>query len=391
MDDPPDRNLGRRLADAVLGADAAQRLRVAQAVLAMALMAVSIGILVYASRVAGTPMALVLIWSLVSMGGLVLSYLAIRSGWSRRLGDPSMTLPQMSFAIVSGAVAYALAGPLRGATFPVLMVVLMFGVFQLSPRRVAGVCVFTAGLFAAVMLLMSLRQPTVYVPAVEMGHFLMLAAMLPAVALLAGRLTRLRERRRSEREALADALARIQALATRDELTGLINRRHMTELLEQERQRCVRSGRSFCVAMLDIDHFKQINDRFGHAAGDAVLRRFARETLGAVRVADVLARWGGDEFVMFMSDARLPLALGGVERVRQRVESMATSSEDPALRVTVSAGVTEHIAGESVTDALDRADRALYEAKAGGRNRTVVLGGADAQDTQGQGGPLFRS
>jgi diguanylate cyclase (GGDEF)-like protein len=373
------RSWRHRLSEALLTSDATQRLRLAQAGLAMVLMVFSICILVYAAWIGGTPTAPVVAWAAASLGGLLASYFAIRSGWSRRLADPSLTLPQMLFAITSGAVGYAMAGPLRGATFPVLLVILMFGMFQLRPRVVAQVCLFAAGLFGAVMVLMAWRQPQVYEPAVELGHFLMLAAMLPAMALLAGRLTRLRERSRRQRHELAEALARIQELATRDELTGLINRRHMVELLEQERQRCVRSGHTFCVAIIDIDHFKQINDRFGHAAGDAVLQRFAREALGAIRVADVLARWGGEEFVLLLSDARLPLARGGIERVRQRIESLQMLLEHPPLRVTLSAGLTEHIAGESVVDALDRADRALYEAKAEGRNRIVVVSGNDSK------------
>jgi len=223
---------------------------------------------------------------------------------------------------------------------------------------------------------MAWRQPQVYRPAVELGHFLMLAVTLPAVSLLAGRLTALRERSRHQRRDLAEALARIQALAMRDELTGLINRRHMLELLEQERQRCVRSGRTFCVAMIDIDRFKDVNDRYGHAAGDEVLQRLAREALSAVRVADVLARWGGDEFVLLLSDARLQLARGGVERVRQRIEAVSLRVGEQALQVTISAGLAEHIAGESVATALARADAALYEAKAQGRNRTVAADGS---------------
>jgi diguanylate cyclase (GGDEF)-like protein len=250
----------------------------------------------------------------------------------------------------------------------------MFGMFQLRPRTMAWVCLFTAALFGTVMAVMSQRQPQVYESAVELGHFLMLAVTLPAVALLAGRLTRLREHRRQQRVELAEALVHIQELATRDALTGLINRRHMVELLEQERQRCVRSGRGFCVALIDLDHFKQVNDRHGHGGGDGVLRGFAREALAAIRVADVLARWGGEEFVLLLSDAHLPLARGGVERVRLRVEAAALLDAEPALRITMSAGLTEHIAGESVSDALARADRALYQAKAEGRNRTVVAG-----------------
>ena len=376
MSRPADPRLRERVLDALLTTDATQRLRLAQAGLAMVLMVFSIAILVYAARVGGAPRAPVVVWASLSLGGMAGFFIAIRSGWSRRLADPSLTLPQMVFAIASGALGYAMAGPLRGATFPVLMVILMFGMFQLQPRSVARVCLFAAGLFGAVMALMAWRRPLVYEPAVELGHFLMLAAMLPAVALLAGRLTRLRERSRRQRLELAEALARIQELATRDELTGLINRRHMLELLEQERQRCVRSGHGFCVAVIDIDHFKQINDRFGHAAGDAVLRELARAALAAIRIADVLARWGGEEFVLMLADAHLPLARGGVERVRQRIEGLTLLPEDPTLRITVSAGLTEHIAGEAVSEALARADRALYDAKAQGRNRTVVVSAA---------------
>ena len=376
MSRPADPRLRERVLDALLTTDATQRLRLAQAGLAMVLMAFSIVILVYAARVGGAPRLPVVVWASLSLGGMAGFFIAIRSGWSRRLADPSLTLPQMVFAIASGALGYAMAGPLRGASFPVLMVILMFGMFQLQPRGVARVCLYAAGLFGAVMLLMAWRRPLVYEPAVELGHFLMLAAMLPAVALLAGRLTRLRERNRRQRLELAEALARIQELATRDELTGLINRRHMLELLEQERQRCVRSGHGFCVAVIDIDHFKRINDRFGHAAGDAALREFAREALSAIRIADVLARWGGEEFVLMLADAHLPLARGGVERVRQRIEGLTLLPEDPTLRITVSAGLTEHIAGEAVSEALARADRALYDAKALGRNRTVVVSAA---------------
>jgi diguanylate cyclase (GGDEF)-like protein len=146
----------------------------------------------------------------------------------------------------------------------------------------------------------------------------------------------------------------------------------MLELLEQERQRCVRSGRTFCVALIDIDRFKEVNDAAGHGAGDEVLRAFTRESLAVVRVADVLARWGGDEFVLLLTDARAPLARAGLERLRERVASVVIRAGGRDLRVTVSMGMTEHIAGESVAQALDRADRALYEAKAAGRNRVAV-------------------
>lgn len=374
----PFHTLRQRLADRLLTTDPTQRLRLAQSGLAMALMALSVAILVYAARLAGTPALVVAAWAALSLGGMAVFFAAIRFGWSRGLADPSLTMVQMVFAITSGAIAYAMAGPMRGATFVVLLAILMFGMFQLRPRALLLVSLYALGLFGTAMAVMAWQLPQVYRPAVELGHFLMLAATLPAVSLLAGRLTVLRERSRHQRRDLAEALARIQALAMRDELTGLINRRHMLELLEQERQRCVRSGRTFCVAMIDIDRFKEVNDRYGHAAGDEVLQRLAREALSAVRVADVLARWGGDEFVLLLSDARLQLARGGVERVRQRIEAVSLRVGEQALQVTISAGLAEHIAGESVATALARADAALYEAKAQGRNRTVAADGAGA-------------
>lgn len=374
----PFHTLRQRLADRLLTTDPTQRLRLAQSGLAMALMALSVAILVYAARLAGTPAPVVAAWAALSLGGMVVFFAAIRFGWSRGLADPSLTMVQMVFAITSGAIAYAMAGPMRGATFVVLLAILMFGMFQLRPRALLLVSLYALGLFGTAMAVMAWQLPQVYRPAVELGHFLMLAATLPAVSLLAGRLTVLRERSRHQRRDLAEALARIQALAMRDELTGLINRRHMLELLEQERQRCVRSGRTFCVAMIDIDRFKEVNDRYGHAAGDEVLQRLAREALSAVRVADVLARWGGDEFVLLLSDARLQLARGGVERVRQRIEAVSLRVGEQPLQVTISAGLAEHIAGESVATALARADAALYEAKAQGRNRTVAADGSGA-------------
>ncbi len=374
----PFHTLRQRLADRLLTTDPTQRLRLAQSGLAMALMALSVAILVYAARLAGTPALVVAAWAALSLGGMVVFFAAIRFGWSRGFADPSLTMVQMVFAITSGAIAYAMAGPMRGATFVVLLAILMFGMFQLRPRALLLVSLYALGLFGTAMAVMAWQLPQVYRPAVELGHFLMLAATLPAVSLLAGRLTVLRERSRHQRRDLAEALARIQALAMRDELTGLINRRHMLELLEQERQRCVRSGRTFCVAMIDIDRFKEVNDRYGHAAGDEVLQRLAREALSAVRVADVLARWGGDEFVLLLSDARLQLARGGVERVRQRIEAVSLRVGEQPLQVTISAGLAEHIAGESVATALARADAALYEAKAQGRNCTVAADGAGA-------------
>jgi diguanylate cyclase (GGDEF)-like protein len=367
------RGAWQRLSDAFFTTDPRQRIRLQQALLAMALMALSVAVFIYAARVAGTPPVWVVSWTLVSLGGMAAMWAAIRSGVSQRWADPSLTVPQMLFAITSGALAYTLSGPVRGATFPVLMVILMFGMFQLRTRMVTAVSLYALGLFGAIMLWKASTEPEIFTPAVEWGHFAMLAAMLPAVSVLAARLARLRTRDRRQRHELTQALSRIQQLATRDELTGLVNRRHMSLLLEQERQRSARSGRLFSVAMIDIDHFKAVNDHYGHGVGDDVLRSIASQMPQALRSTDLVARWGGEEFVVLLAESPLSTARVGLERLRGRVAAtpMAHLSGVP-IRITVSAGLTEHIAGEAVQQTLERADRALYEAKSQGRNRTVV-------------------
>lgn len=362
----------RRAVDALLTNDPVQRMRLSQAGLAMLLMSAGVCAMHYFVFVGIAAAAPVWWWTAASLGGMLAFFCLIRAGWSRRLADPSMTLPQMLYAIASGVVAYALVGEGRGSVFPIVMVIIAFGLFQLRPRVVSAVGFYAVGLFGAVMALMVWLRPEVYELRVEVGHFLMIATMMPAMSLLASRFSRLRERLRRQKADLAQAVARIQELATRDELTGLPNRRHMLDLMEQEHRRCVRSGHTFCLAVIDVDHFKQINDRHGHAAGDEVLRTLAQEMQTVRRLSDVLSRWGGEEFVLMLSDSRASLARGGVERLRERVAQLHFDAAVPDLQVTVSAGLAEHHAGESVAQTLARADQALYEAKAQGRNRVVM-------------------
>ena len=362
----------RRLSDALLTADPAQRVRLAQVLLATALTAVvalALGAVAWSGHARGDA---VIGWSVVALGGMLAAFALIRSGRTRRLPDPALSAPLMCFTLSLGGVGYALAGPARGMVLPVITVVLMFGMFGATPRQLTWTGAYAVALFGAVMALMAWREPKVFTPAVEAVHFLVVATMTPAAAALAGRLGRLQSRARAQRAELATALARIRELATRDELTGLWNRRQMLDAMEQEHRRCIRSGRTFCLAVLDIDRFGDVNRRFGYAAGDEALRRVANEASRHVRLSDVLARWDSERFLLMMSDARIGHAHGAVERLRtcigaQRIDLGATAP----VQLTLSAGLAEHRAGETVAQTLERAQRALLEAKRTGRNRTV--------------------
>ena len=349
-----------------------QRVRLAQNLLAMTVLAAGVMAMHYFVWVGVAQAGPVTLWSLVNLLAMGVFFTLIRSGWSRRLREPSMTLPQMVFAISSGAVAYGLLGAARGAVFPVVMVVLMFGMFVASPRQMRWMSVYAVLMFAAVMALLALTRPRDYPVAIEVGHFLLVATMLPAVSILAARLSKMRHRSRAQRAELAQALARLREHTTRDELTGLINKRHMQAVMEQEHQRCIRSGQTFCLAVFDIDQFKPVNEAHGYAVGDAVLRAVADEALRQVRVSDMLSRWGSDDFVLMMSDTRAALARGGLERLHQRVAALRILNGASALSVTLSGGLAEHHAGETVAQTLARAERALQEAKTQGRNRVAV-------------------
>ena len=163
-------------------------------------------------------------------------------------------------------------------------------------------------------------------------------------------------------------------LATADPLTDLYNRRQFLEMMDREIVRAMNHKRPLALLIIDLDHFKAINDRHGHAAGDLCLRAFADTCLTCLRRADRLGRLGGEEFAVLLPETGLPAALGAAERIRERVAALAVPIDgDGPIGCTVSAGVallTPDMA--SLDELLACADRALYRAKAGGRNRVCM-------------------
>jgi diguanylate cyclase (GGDEF)-like protein len=170
------------------------------------------------------------------------------------------------------------------------------------------------------------------------------------------------------RTRLRASMRTIEQLAIRDGLTNTWNRRHIDALLASELQRKARIGGELCACMIDLDHFKDINDRFGHAAGDAVLKSVAARLQGELRSIDQLGRFGGEEFLILLPGVSLGEARACVERLRAAIADQGVLSEC-ATHVTISAGVAECAASESADAFLARIDRALYRAKHLGRNR----------------------
>ena len=161
----------------------------------------------------------------------------------------------------------------------------------------------------------------------------------------------------------------LEYAASRDPLTGLWNRRHFLNLLDKARQQKRRNDVNYSLLILDTDHFKNINDQFGHDKGDEVLVLLARTLENRVRETDSVCRWGGEEFIILLPQTEIANAAHLAECLRESV----TEIQIPALpRMTVSIGVAQHQHGEPTESLLKRADAALYQAKASGRNKVVV-------------------
>lgn len=171
------------------------------------------------------------------------------------------------------------------------------------------------------------------------------------------------------RHRIASLLAemRLRQMAMLDALTGAASRRRLDDVLKLELA-LVRRGRPVSVILLDIDHFKSVNDRFGHDTGDEVLRGVARVLQQGARLSDVIGRWGGEEFLLVCPDTTIANAVILAERL---ADSLRQSSFARVGRVTASLGVAEALAEDSPRELIDRADRALYQAKTGGRDRVV--------------------
>lgn len=158
-----------------------------------------------------------------------------------------------------------------------------------------------------------------------------------------------------------------------DELTGLLNRRAMERDLSAALDHTQAHGHGFAIAMVDVDHFKRVNDELGHGFGDVVLETLATRFEESLRTRDRVYRYGGEEFLVWMPDTPLAEAVQVLDRLRTEACAHDIGDGDPSVRVTVSAGVTAVVRGDALTAALERADQALYRAKEGGRNRVETL------------------
>ncbi len=313
-------------------------------------------------------------WRLIrfGLGGVLFFFVLVRYSVALRLAPRHLTVMQALFAFACTNGAYAVFPEVRGALLMVMLVVMVFCTFSLRPRATLGLCAAAIGLLGVSMAALAWRDPAVFAPRVELMHFALAACCLVAVTLLTGEMSKLRTSLKAQKQDLQAALAQIRTLATVDELTCLANRRHMNEVLATEERRQPGGDQPLCIALLDIDFFKNVNDRFGHDGGDTVLRTFAAAARAELRTGDILARWGGEEFLLMLPDTGVSEALPVLRRMAERVRKVEVPGVDMERDLTFSAGLVLRGRGEPFAATIIRADQAMYQAKGSGRDKVVT-------------------
>ncbi len=300
--------------------------------------------------------------------------LVIACRWNLRFADKDLMVAQ--FCVAMGVI---LGGLLLLPQLWVLFLIgvidiFIFGMMRFGPRQFIVAWLLVGVLTAAAVYAVRGQLGQMAVSGASLFILMLyLFMVLGQLTVFGAGITALRNRLSEQNRQLAESLQRIQELANHDDLTGVLNRRAFMQLLADERARVLRYGGLFAVVLLDIDHFKRVNDGFGHQAGDAVLKAFCQVANTGIRTTDRLGRLGGEEFiVLLISLAGVDAARIAAERIRTAVAAHDWNRVVSGLSLTTSLGVAVFERDETVEILIARADRALYAAKDSGRNRTVM-------------------
>ncbi|MGE5866416.1 MAG: GGDEF domain-containing protein [Rhizobacter sp.] len=311
-------------------------------------------------------------WTYAAAGAVACGIfsLLLRLGRSESLSDPYLVVPQM---LVHSAINLAFMMWVPGIGVLLLMNLLIihaFGAMKVSRSHVLATSALIAVGVGAVIgfsdLHLDLPMNTGLQRVISVAWFALILARSTLLDLYGAELRDMLMQRNAK---LRKKFEKMHRRANRDGLTGTLSRRSVMELLSQQHRKLELTGQSFAIILLDIDHFKQVNDRFGHQVGDEVLRYFSKRAAAEMRDTDRLGRYGGEEFLAVLTATEdASSAHLAAERVRDGVAKHDWGRVAPELRVTVSLGVAVCQPEESIEQLLARADAALYAAKRAGRD-----------------------
>ncbi len=299
-----------------------------------------------------------------------------KTGLNLRFKDPSLTSAQIIIALLLQTYLLAMVGEIRGTVLGAYCLILLFGVFQMSRTVYLMHAAFTLTCYACLIVIN--RHFEIYPQSLSIAllEWFVLACFLLWTIMLGSYIRELRERLQQRhttlqqhQNTLRDMMGQLQSMASTDALTSLPNRRFFIDEA-QRRNTLLTRGETMGIAMIDLDHFKRINDQYGHAVGDQVLQEFARIARRNLRGNDIVARFGGEEFVLLLDNCDLATLHHCVERIRQELAADVFSTLPDDVRCTLSAGICLIHPEDDLEWRLSQADDALYAAKNSGRNCT---------------------
>jgi diguanylate cyclase (GGDEF)-like protein len=309
-------------------------------------------------------MATIALVVIVNIALLALFHLGI----NLRFKDPSLTRAQVVIAIlVLMSFIYAMDKE-RSLALILCPIVLMFGAFRFNTREFLSTSALVLAGYGVVLGLLLLTKPETVDLNVELFRWLVLACLLPCFAIIAGKVSELRQQVRRSNDNLRSALATIREMATHDSLTGLPNRALFNDSLQRAVSQAKRSGLPIALFFVDLDRFKVINDTLGHQVGDQVLMEAARRLIRCIREGDMAARLGGDEFVVLMGYEDTSMLVEVANRILAAMHQPMLAGPHQ-IHVSASMGICTYPANASDMHTLvSNADIAMYSAKAQGRN-----------------------
>lgn len=294
-------------------------------------------------------------------------YLFVRLGLNEKIKDPDLMLPLMVWSIICIIVpTYYMTEILRSVLIMNYFLIMIFGVFKLNFKQFINITLFSIALLSITITAVILTEE------VNVYNEILIVAMFSVVALsfafVCNKISELRQKLKSQKIELMNAFSDIQKISVTDELTGIYNRRYALNFISNQKIKADKGIDKFVICMIDIDHFKKINDTHGHDIGDLVLKAFSREVNHLIRSDDCFARFGGEEFVLILSHIDISISKEVVNRIMNKIREIRIP-EVPELKITVSMGLVEYEKNTSLEELLKKSDNLLYIAKKNGRNQ----------------------
>lgn len=312
---------------------------------------------------------LIIFW----VGNLIFPILVI-TGWNKKFKDPSLTTVQMFWATSTTMIALYFLNETRSVMLMLVLLVIMFGSLNYSRLRILFMILYSIVCYIFIIFLLK-DIPSAHLNLSREAIILFVYSLVAfSYSILARELMGLRKHMKEKAGILTSSLNRVELESLTDVLTGIGNRRYLEHILELQDSLISRKEKYFfSLCMVDLDHFKKINDTHGHKIGDKILQEFCTIIKSLLRKTDHFGRYGGEEFIIISPFTNIEEMEKLAQRIRIAIEETIVVENNVNIKFTASIGVTMYHPSDSIKGVLNRADEALYLAKERGRNQIVIL------------------